>query len=190
MYYTSVVFFLFLFLNQQISLHTADFSLSFLFACVCAWFACMCMWFACMCVGVCAWVCVCVCACVCVYAWVWVGVCMGVCVCVCSTPQGPPGVGNLSSCFYYKVTSYQLQSGAESTSWQPTLNILKVRACVCVFYMVISVEFGSFSSCLSAIQFSSVQDGNMHPKRPICAPPCLLEVSPTLPFKQFQCSSD
>ena len=155
------------------------------------------MWFACVCVCVCMYVCVCVCAwvCVCVCAWVCVCVCMGcvcacACVCVCSTPQGPPGVGNLSSCFYYKVTSYQLQSGAEYTSWQPTLSILKVRACVCVFYMVISLEFGSFSSCLSAIQSSPVQDGNMHPKRPICAPPHLLEVSSTLPFKQFQCSSD
>ena len=122
--------------------------------CVCApGCVCVCMY---VCVCVCAWVCMCVCVCVC--AWVcvcvWV-VCVHVHVCVCSTPQGPPGVGNLSSCFYYNITSYQLQYGAEYTSWQPTLSILKVRACVCVFYMVISLEFGSFSSRLSAIQFSS-----------------------------------
>ena len=39
-------------------------------------------------------------------------------------------------------------------------------------------------------QFSSVQDGIYALKKPICAPPHLPEVSPTLPLKQFQCSSD
>ena len=41
-------------------------------------------------------------------------------------------------------------------------------------------------------QFRSVQFKmvSMHSKKSICAPPCLSEVSPTLPLKWFQCSSD
>ena len=31
---------------------------------------------------------------------------------------------------------------------------------------------------------------SMHSEKPICAPPHLLKVSPVLPLKQFQCSSD
>ena len=41
-------------------------------------------------------------------------------------------------------------------------------------------------------QFSSVQLKmvSMRSEKPICAPPRLSEVSPTLPLKRFQCSSD
>ena len=41
------------------------------------------------------------------------------------------------------------------------------------------------------VQFSSVQDSNYALRKAhICAPPHPLEVSLTLPLKQFQCSSD
>ena len=39
-------------------------------------------------------------------------------------------------------------------------------------------------------QFSSFQDVIYALRKPICAPPRLSEVSPTLPLKRFQCSSD
>ena len=59
-------------------------------------------------------------------------------------------------------------------------------------------SFGVFwsvlSQFLSSVQFSSVQrqDGiyALGKAHTICAPPRLSEVSPTLPLKQFQCSSD
>ena len=39
-------------------------------------------------------------------------------------------------------------------------------------------------------EFSSVRAVSMRSEKPICAPPRLSEVSPTLPLKRFQCSSD
>ena len=39
----------------------------------------------------------------------------------------------------------------------------------------------------SSVQFRMV---SMRLEKPICAPPCLSEVSPMLPLKWFQCSSD
>ncbi|XP_076464117.1 uncharacterized protein LOC143296191 isoform X2 [Babylonia areolata] len=41
-------------------------------------------------------------------------------------PQGPPGVGNLSLCFYTKSTTYQALPGPYSTTpWQPSTDILR-----------------------------------------------------------------
>ena len=44
-------------------------------------------------------------------------------------------------------------------------------------------------SLLVVVQFSSVQDGIYALEKTLCAPPRLLEVSPTLPWKRFQYSS-
>ena len=45
---------------------------------------------------------------------------------------------------------------------------------------------------LAFYKFSSVQFKivSMRSEKPICAPPCLSDVSRTLPLKRFQCSSD
>ena len=45
----------------------------------------------------------------------------------------------------------------------------------------------NMSRLFSSVQFKVV---SMRSEKPICAPPRLSEVSPTLPFKRFQCSSD
>ena len=52
--------------------------------------------------------------------------------------------------------------------------------------------FCFFSACFLAVQFSPVQFKmvSMCSEKPICAPPHLSEVSPTLPLKWFQCLSD
>ena len=50
----------------------------------------------------------------------------------------------------------------------------------------------TFADYESDAEFSSVQFKmvSMRSEKPMCAPPRLSEVSPTLPLKQFQCSSD
>ena len=45
----------------------------------------------------------------------------------------------------------------------------------------------SWKLALTSVQFKMV---SMHSEKPICAPPHLSEVSPALPLKRFQCSSD
>ena len=56
------------------------------------------------------------------------------------------------------------------------------------FRCFVRYSFVSFCS----VQFSSVQFKmvSMRAENPICAPPRLSEVSPTLSIKRFQCSSD
>ena len=41
--------------------------------------------------------------------------------------------------------------------------------------------------CFNSVQFKMV---SMRSEKPVCAPPSLSEVSPTLPLKRFQFSSD
>ena len=60
--------------------------------------------------------------------------------------------------------------------------------------------WGVWVASLKSVQFTSVQDGIyalrkaqivfMYSEKPTCAPPCLLEVLPMLPLKQFQSLSE
>ena len=65
---------------------------------------------------------------------------------------------------------------------------LCVCVCVCVRWGVGDVDF-RLNHLLYSVQFSS-RMVSMRSEWPISAAPCLSEVSPTLPLKQFQCLSD
>ena len=56
-----------------------------------------------------------------------------------------------------------------------------------LLFLLLIINIAIIDFIISSVQFKMVY---MRSEKPICAPPSLSEVSPKLPLKRFQCSSD